>query len=55
MFAPVVSRFITYSILLDPICQSYADAIWHLPAMQSWLAAAAAEPETIPDKILFPN
>lgn len=47
MFAPVVSRFITYDVKLDPIAQAYAEAIWKLPAMQEWVAAAQAEPERI--------
>jgi glutathione S-transferase len=47
MFAPVVSRFVTYEVALDPVSQAYADAIWSLPAMQEWLAAAAAEVEVI--------
>lgn len=47
MYAPVVSRFRTYGVSLDPICQSYADAVWQLPAMQLWIEAAIAEIETI--------
>jgi len=48
MYAPVVSRFITYGVTLDPVCQAYTDALWALPAMQDWLTAAAAEVESIP-------
>lgn len=48
MFAPVVSRFTTYDVKLDPIAQAYADAIWNLSAMQEWVAAAQVEPENIP-------
>lgn len=47
MFAPVVSRFVTYGVPLDEVSQAYADRIWSLPAMQEWLSAAAAEVETI--------
>ncbi len=47
MFAPVVSRFVTYGVPLDEVSQAYADRIWWLPAMQEWLSAAAAEVETI--------
>lgn len=54
MFAPVVSRFITYGVPLDPVSQAYAEAIWALPSMQIWLRDATAEPETIPDAVLFP-
>jgi glutathione S-transferase len=47
MFAPVVSRFVTYEVELDPVSRDYADTVWALPAMQDWLTAAAAEPEVI--------
>ena len=40
MYAPVVSRFTTFAIPLDPVCQAYSDAIWSLPAMQDWKRAA---------------
>lgn len=43
MFAPVVTRFRTYEIPLDDVCAAYAEAIWALPAMQAWCAAAKAE------------
>ncbi len=48
MFAPVVLRFRTYGIGLDPTCQAYSDAIVALPALQEWLQSATAETETIP-------
>jgi len=48
MYAPVVSRFITYGVKLDPLAQAYADAIWALPAMQAWVSAATLETEIIP-------
>jgi len=41
MYAPVVSRFTTFAIKLDPVSQAYCDAIWSLPAMQEWKQAAA--------------
>ena len=47
MFAPVVSRFITYGVPLNTIAQAYAGAISALPAMQEWMAAAAAETEVL--------
>ncbi|MGH2413826.1 MAG: glutathione S-transferase family protein [Microcystaceae cyanobacterium] len=47
MFAPVVLRFITYAVPLDPISQHYAETIVALPAMQEWLEAAVSETETI--------
>lgn len=45
MFAPVVSRFVTYNVKLDAVAGAYAEAIWALPAMQEWVEAARAEPE----------
>ncbi|MEB3283632.1 MAG: glutathione S-transferase family protein [Lyngbya sp.] len=45
MFAPVVSRFITYDVKLGAVEQAYADAIWSLPAMNEWVDAAALESE----------
>jgi glutathione S-transferase len=48
MYAPVVTRFRTYDIALDPVCAAYADAVWNLPAMQDWCEAAAQETIVIP-------
>lgn len=47
MFAPVISRFITYDVKLEPFEQGYVDTIWSLPAMQEWVEAAYHEPEPI--------
>ncbi len=47
MFAPVVSRFVTYGVALDAVEKAYAGAIWELPAMQSWLAASEEEKEIL--------
>ena len=44
MFAPVVSRFVTYGVPLDPVNQAYVDAVMALPSMYEWYAAAASEP-----------
>lgn len=49
MFAPAVSRFITYGVELDLVAQTYAAAILELPAMQAWVAAASFETESIPN------
>ncbi|MSO65331.1 MAG: glutathione S-transferase family protein [Alphaproteobacteria bacterium] len=43
-YAPVVSRFATYGVRLDPVCQGYADAVLHLPAMQQWRRDSEQEP-----------
>jgi len=47
MYAPVVLRFRTYAVQLDPVCRQYADAILALPALQQWVADGAAEAEVI--------
>ncbi|AOW15521.1 glutathione S-transferase [Hydrogenophaga crassostreae] len=47
MFAPVVTRFITYDVPLDPACVAYCEVIMALPAMQEWVAGAEAEPDAI--------
>ncbi len=44
MYAPVVSRFKTYGVALDGVPAGYAEAVWSLPSVQEWLAAARAEP-----------
>lgn len=48
MYAPVALRFATYHVQLPPVAQAYAEMLRGLPAMQEWLAAAAAESETLP-------
>jgi glutathione S-transferase len=47
MFAPVATRFHTYDIKLDDVCQQYCDTILAMPEMQQWQAAAEVEPEDI--------
>lgn len=47
MYAPVVTRFKTYSIEMDDVSSRYADAVLGLPAMQKWTAEAAEEPWVI--------
>lgn len=44
MFAPVVSRLVTYAVELDTVSQAYVDAVMALPAMQDWYAAGKQEP-----------
>jgi len=43
MYAPVVSRFLTYGIALPPPAKAYAEKMMALPAMQDWGRAAQAE------------
>ncbi|MGA7937049.1 MAG: glutathione S-transferase family protein [Kovacikia sp.] len=48
MFAPVVLRFVTYNVSLDPVSRNYADAILALAPLQDWIATSTDEPESIP-------
>jgi len=43
-YAPVVSRFVTYDVALDPTSAAYRDAVLALPAFQKWAEAAKHEP-----------
>jgi glutathione S-transferase len=43
MYAPVVSRFVTYGIAVSEPVRSYMDRIMALPAMRSWGEAAQKE------------
>ncbi|AXK80431.1 glutathione S-transferase family protein [Pseudolabrys taiwanensis] len=47
MFAPVVTRFLTYDVKLDSDCAAYAQTIMNLPAMQEWIDGAKAEPDEV--------
>ncbi len=48
MFAPVVTRFITYSIKADAASARYIAAIRALPALNEWYDAARGETEVLP-------
>jgi glutathione S-transferase len=43
MYAPVVSRFRTYSIPVSGAVAKYCDLVWAWPALQEWVAGARAE------------
>jgi glutathione S-transferase len=47
MYAPVVTRFLTYDLALDKAAQAYCKRVMDLPAMKEWFAAAKQEPEEI--------
>jgi glutathione S-transferase len=47
MFAPVVMRFATYDVSLEPDCTAFCASITAMPAMQEWVAAAKAEPDEL--------
>jgi len=47
MYAPVVTRFLTYDVALDKACSAYCKRIMELPAMKEWVAQARLEQEDI--------
>lgn len=47
MFAPVVTRFVTYSIPAPRFAQAYMEAILDHPWMRDWIEAAQEEPWVI--------
>ena len=49
MYAPVVSRFVTYHATLPPALLAYRDRLLATDAMQEWTAASLAESEILLD------
>jgi glutathione S-transferase len=47
MYAPVVTRFLTYDVTLDKASMAYCKRVMELPAMKEWVAAAKKEPDEI--------
>jgi len=47
MYAPVVTRFMTYDVKLDDRLANYAKYIMATPEMQEWVGAAKLEPTDI--------
>jgi glutathione S-transferase len=47
MYAPVVTRFVTYDVKLDPDIVEYGQRILALPEMQQWMADAQQEVDEI--------
>ncbi|NNG05127.1 MAG: glutathione S-transferase family protein [Inquilinus sp.] len=47
MYAPVVTRLVTYGVPLDDAARAYVDAVMGLPAIRKWIAAARQEPWVI--------
>jgi len=47
MFAPVCTRFRTYSVALDPLLAAYCETIFDWAPMREWTDAALAEPDEI--------
>jgi glutathione S-transferase len=47
MFAPVVTRFITYDVKLDSNCAAFSRAVMAMPAMREWVEGAKSEPDEV--------
>ncbi|HBD37460.1 MAG TPA: glutathione S-transferase, partial [Cupriavidus sp.] len=47
MYAPVVTRFITYGVKLDAPLVEFCKTILAMPEMQEWIHAAREEPDEI--------
>ena len=47
MFAPVVTRFQTYNVVLQGKCLQYSQTISAMPQMQEWIKGASEEPDDI--------
>jgi glutathione S-transferase len=54
MYAPVVTRFLTYDAPLDSVCSAYCKRIMALPEMQQWRLAAHREPAGIAELDIKP-
>jgi glutathione S-transferase len=49
MFAPVVTRFMTYGVTLEGRAKDYLNAVWALPPLQEWVKAGSKETERMPE------
>ena len=47
MYAPVVTRFLTYDVPLNAACTAYCKTIMAMPEMKEWIGAALLEPDEI--------
>jgi glutathione S-transferase len=48
MYAPVVTRFVTYGVTLDGVAQDYINTIMGLPSLKEWYDSARKELYSIP-------
>ena len=47
MYAPVVTRFLTYGVMLDDVSKDFCDEIMAWKPMIEWIAAAKQEPDEL--------
>jgi glutathione S-transferase len=56
MYAPVVSRFHTYTVEVDAVARDYMGTLMTLPAWREWRDAARREPWVVPhDEVDWPE
>ena len=48
MYAPVVTRFVTYAIPRSAVAQGYIDRMWAEPHFAAWVEGAEKETRTLP-------
>jgi glutathione S-transferase len=47
MYAPECTRFLTYGVECDPLCQAYVDTVLNCPHLVEWMAQAEREPDDL--------
>ena len=47
MYAPVCTRFVTYDVDLDSVCDGFVDRVMGCAEMMEWVAEAKLEPELV--------
>ena len=47
MFAPVVTRFLSYDVKLDSDCAAYCATVMAMRPMCEWVDGAKAEPDEV--------
>jgi glutathione S-transferase len=47
MYAPVVTRFISYDVAVDDLCKAYGETIMKWAPMKEWVADSRDEPQEI--------
>src|SRR5262245_59817926 len=47
IFAPVVTRFLSYDVKLDSDCAAYCATIMEMPPMREWVDGAKDEPDEV--------
>jgi len=51
MYAPVVTRFLTYDVPLEPWARAFCERVMEWPDMAEWVASARQEPEPLIEEL----